>query len=172
MIHMNHGKPELSGDSLLFIRLILRVNLLSSRNVYANYHFDFSPDRSYLLLPCVKLCFPPIGLNLKQNSPSNSGFGFQCVQFSTNSNHALNTCFLLMDKSLHTIFMKGLIIRPVLPIPIYQRANTLSCLQAGLLAIRAQLQVRLRTEGVTSMELSLILDIEHTLITLFSLLHC
>ena len=39
-------------------------------------------------------------------------------------------------------------------IAIYKRDNTLSCLYTLLLAIRTLLRVRMRTEGVTSIELS------------------
>ena len=65
---MNHGKVGAFWQTL-------RLSFASSRTtssfsdffpfVITYFHFGFGPLKSYLLLPSVKPCFTPIGMNLK-----------------------------------------------------------------------------------------------------------
>ena len=66
-------------DSPPFIRLIRRVNILSSE--YYNFLFSFSPSQFFFLLPHVKPCLMPIGLNsnLENKIPGPTVAMFFCV---------------------------------------------------------------------------------------------
>ena len=64
-ILMYHGKPELSNGLSAFICLVRRVNLPSSDSSWTlTFCFGFIPRQLYFLLPHVRPCLMPIGLNL------------------------------------------------------------------------------------------------------------
>ena len=132
----NHGKPELLWQTLRlsfasYDELIFHLKTLGGNSL----HFGFNPDQSYVLL---------------------LGSGATMVLVFHVFKHTFKACFLdwhFLTTNISPCWR--LIIHPLSlrPIAVYKRTNTSYCFQARLLsrllAIRAQLRVHMRTEGVT-----------------------